>query len=150
MQLLFKHLSATSVTPVRAKENDAGYDLFADLGIGEEVKLFPQARLLIKTNVAACPPVGSYIRIAPRSGLANSHGIMTLAGVVDQGYRDGIGVILYNSGSSVLTIKHADKIAQAIVEQLAPIGEVLSIPYGDSQELPSSDRGKNGYGSSGR
>lgn len=150
MQLLFKHLSPSATTPRRAKEDDAGYDLFADLGFGEEVKLFPQNRILVKTNVAACPPEGSYIRVAPRSGLAVKHGIMTLAGVVDRGYRDGIGVLLYNSGTAAVVFKHGDAIAQAVVEQLAPIVEVKSIPYGSHEELPASDRGKDGFGSTGR
>lgn len=147
MKLLFKRLSNTAYAPTKAHEDDAGYDLRADLGIGNEIAIFPRSRLLVATNITFCPPENTYVRIAPRSGLALKNGIDTFAGVVDRGYRDGIGVILYNSGEQVFVVRHGDKIAQAIVELIAPIEELIDV---GSADLPSSVRGTAGYGSTGR
>lgn len=147
MKLLFKRLSSTAYAPQRAHDTDAGYDLRADLGIGQELAVFPRSRLLVPTNITFCPPENTYVRIAPRSGLAFKHGIDIFAGVIDRGYRDGIGVIVYNSGEQIFVIKHGDKIAQAIVEVIAPIEELVDV---GAAALPSSDRGTAGYGSTGR
>lgn len=147
--LHFKLLTPTAVIPSKAYKDDAGYDLSADLGLGEELTIFPGRRALIETNVAACPPEGSYLRVAPRSGLAHKNGVDVLAGVVDRGYRDGIGVILLNTGSEKIVVKHGDKVAQVIPTQLAPVEELIVLGYGEG-ELPESSRGTKGYGSSGR
>lgn len=144
MKLLFKRLSATAIIPKKAKTDDAGWDLSADLGLGEELTIYPGRRAVIPTNIAVACPSGTYMRIAPRSGLAVKHGIDTLAGVVDAGYRDGIGVVLLNTGDSLFVIKHGDRIAQGIVEMLAPISSMEIV-----DELPSSDRGTGGFGSTG-
>ena len=142
--LLFKRESMTAILPKKAKEGDAGYDLFADLGIGQEVTVFPSNRLRIPTNIAVATPDGTYMRIAPRSGLADKFGIDTMAGVIDQGYRGTIGVILFNTGTTNFVVKHGDKIAQGIIEYVVPT-EVLEV-----DELPPSERGGAGFGSTGR
>jgi len=147
MKLQFKRLSYTSFAPTKAHADDAGFDLRADLGIGEILTIYPGMRMLVPTNIAFAPPEHTYIRIAPRSGLANKYGIDVFAGVIDRGYREGVGVILFNSGKSAFEVQHGDKIAQAIVELIAPIDELFDVGIGD---LPDSERGTNGFGSSGR
>ena len=145
MKLLFKKESPTARIPEKGSKRAAGYDLFADLGLGNEVTLFPGRRLLIPTNIAVATPPDTYLRVAPRSGHANKNGIDVLAGVVDEDYRGTIGVILLNTGSSVFNIKHGDKIAQGIIEMLAPITEVEEVT-----SLPDTERGSAGFGSTGR
>ena len=144
MKLKFKRLTPTAIAPCKNKPNDAGFDLSADLGLGQELSIAPMKWMLIPTNIAVAVEPGYYLRVAPRSGLALKSGIDTLAGVVDSGYRDGIGVILMNFGKVPFTVRHGDRIAQGILEKIAECEEVEEV-----DELPSSERGTLGYGSSG-
>lgn len=107
----------------------------------------PGARALIPTGVAlAIDEMGSdvYARIAPRSGLAWKNGQAVMAGVWDGDFRDGAGVILHNTSSLPVYIKHGDRIAQIIFERIAH--PHLRLIEG---ELPATVRGAGGYGSTG-
>lgn len=88
-------------------------------------------------------PPNTYLRIAPRSGLALKFGIDVLAGVVDPGYTGEIGVILQNLGTEPVHVRKGDKIAQGILEN-AIRADIVEV-----DELSDSDRGSKGYGSSG-
>lgn len=142
--LYIKRESSTAFMPSRGSDRAAGLDLFADLGIGQEVTLFPGRRLLISTGISVATPPNTYLRIAPRSGLALKHGIDTLAGVVDEDYRGSVGVMLINLGEEKFVIKHGERIAQGILELVVP-AEVEEV-----SELPPTDRGAKGFGSTGR
>lgn len=144
MKLFFQKVSPTAILPTKANADDAGYDLCACLGLGESIDIFPGNRALVPTGIAVATPENTYFRVAPRSGHANKNGIDTLAGVVDSGYRGEVGVILLNTGSSKFTIPHGMKIAQGIVEVIAPITEVVEVT-----SLPQSTRGAEGFGSTG-
>ena len=102
----------------------------------------------MKTDLRiACPP-GTYVRIAPRSGLAYKFGIDVGAGVIDADYRGPVGVILFNFGTDEFTIKRGDRIAQAILEQICIPSAIIDVPIDD--ELPNvGTRGDNGFGSTG-
>jgi dUTP pyrophosphatase len=100
-------------------------------------------RLLVKTGIAVELPPHTYLRIAPRSGLANKFGIDVLAGVVDPGYTGEIGVILQNLGDEIMHVRKGDKIAQGILEN-AIRADIVEV-----DELSESERGSKGYGSSG-
>ena len=141
--LYFKKESATAIIPTKGSKGAAGFDLSADLGLGQEIVLYPGRRLLISTGIAVATPPNTYFRIAPRSGLANKFGADVLAGVVDEDYRGVVGVILLNTGDEKIIIKHGDRIAQGIVELVVPC-EVEEV-----DELPPTDRGSNGFGSTG-
>lgn len=93
-------------------------------------------------------PDGYYGRVAPRSGLAVKYGVDVLAGVVDSGYRGEIIVILTRCASDdgfeeALTFPIGSKIAQLIIERVDDCQMV------EAENLPTSDRGMNGFGSSG-
>jgi len=135
-----KKFSPQAIIPSRAHDTDAGYDLHS---IGSHT-LFPHERKLIKTGIGVAIPEGYYGRIAPRSGLAYKHGIDVLAGVIDSGYRNEIGVILINFGDKSVDIENGDRIAQLIIEQCfdAEFAEVEDF-------LDQSDRGTGGFGSTG-
>lgn len=120
--------------------DNAGYDLFS----AEEVEVPAKERRLIKTDIAIRLPVGTYGRIAPRSGLAYKHGIDVLAGVIDRGYSDNVGVILLNTGNTPVKVSVGDKIAQIIIEFYNKPG------FEQVAELSESKRGMGGFGSTGR
>lgn len=131
-----KKLTSLAKTPTHGSDFAAGYDLYST----EEYTLKPLERKLFKTNIALAIPSGLYGRIAPRSGLAYKDGIDTMAGVIDEDYRDDVGVILINLGSVDKTISAGERIAQIIFETYTPAG------FQDVVDLPASER-KGGFGS---
>ena len=164
--LNFKKLSPTAITPTKAHTTDAGFDLYAD----EDVVLKYGETAAIKTNIAIELPEGYVADVRPRSGLTLNTGLRVHYGTVDSGYRDGIGIICENgshiqndennknriykvaSGTlhhasiweqEVIIIKQGQKIAQLVI---LPIPE---IELKEVNELSDSDRGVNGFGSTG-
>ena len=106
--------------------------------------------VLIFTDIAIELPVGSYGRIAPRSGLAAAHGITVDAGVIDRDYTGNVGVVVVNRSNQNYQIHAGDRIAQLICERaLQPvIREQDSLST--SCVLPTVGvRGSKGFGSSG-
>ena len=88
-------------------------------------------------------PEGLAGLIWPRSGLSVKKGIDVLAGVVDAGYRGEIMVCLYNTSDEDVEINRGDRIAQIIFQEV-PLVSLI-----ESEELETSQRGSNGFGSTG-
>ena len=128
--------------PARAREHDAGLDLYA----AEAVTIEPGARALISTGIALAIPEGYAGFVLPRSGLALRHGITQLnaPGLIDPGYRGEVKVLLVNHGRAAATIARGDRIAQLVIQRVEPT-ELVEV-----DELPPSDRGAEGFGSTGR
>ena len=105
--------------PVQGSAGAAGLDIHATTGTW---RVFAGQQKLIKTGVylTRCPE-DVYLRVSPRSKLANKHGINVLAGVIDSDYRGEICVILQNTGRLDVTFKQGDAIAQLIPTQLANV-----------------------------
>lgn len=135
-----KRLTKTAILPTRGSTYSAGADLYAD----EEKIINPGQRALIATGVAAKAPEGTYIRIAPRSGMALHKGLDVLAGVVDADYSGQIMVILLNTGNEAVDIKAGDRIAQAITECIV-ISEIEEV-----DDFEETERGSAGFGSTGQ
>ena len=162
MEILLSTLSPLAIIPTRANDTDAGYDLYAT----EDYILKPLERKVFKTNIAMAIPIGYYGRIAPRSGRAVKEGLDVLAGVIDESFRGDIGVVLINLNrphvsddmlsptplqalmgekgtQQFISIRKGEKIAQIIIEKChAAYWKVVA-------ELPASNRGEKGFGSSG-
>jgi dUTP pyrophosphatase len=138
-------LSEHAILPTRGSEYAAGLDLSA---AEDTIVKANGGRVLVKTDLRiACPP-GTYVRIAPRSGLAYKYGIDVGAGVIDADYRGPVGVILFNFGTEDFTIQRGDRIAQAILEQICIPSSIIDVPL--EEELPTvGTRGENGFGSTG-
>ena len=145
LPLYVQRLSEHAIIPTRGSEYAAGFDLSASEDI---VVKGNGGRALVKTDLRiACPP-GTYMRIAPRSGLAYKFGIDVGAGVIDADYRGPVGVILFNFGTEDFSIQRGDRIAQAILEQICIPSSIIDVSLDD--ELPSvGTRGENGFGSTG-
>lgn len=129
--------------PAYATEHSAGLDLLA--AVKENVVVKPGERMLIPTGISIALPDGYEAQVRPRSGLALKHGISLVnsPGTIDADYRGEIGVILINHGATDFTIERGMRIAQMVIAPYsrAQFSEVL--------ELPSSDRGAGGFGSTG-
>ncbi len=121
----------------------AGMDLPA--AVPAELVLAPGERALIPTGLAIALPAGHEAQIRPRSGLAarNGIGVLNSPGTIDADYRGEIKVILINLGDAPFTVERGMRIAQMVV---AP---VTRIEWREVAELPQSDRGDGGFGSTG-
>ena len=130
--------------PVYAKPGDAGADLVA----AESVVLDAGGgRALISTGVAIAIPEGFAGFVQPRSGLALKHGITCLntPGLIDSGYRGELKVLLVNTDpSEAFEVNKGERIAQLVIQR------VEECDFQVVEELPDSERGETGFGSSGR
>ena len=130
-----------AVLPERAYAGDAGLDLTAC----DRVELAPGARALVPTGLAVAIPDGYAGYVQPRSGLAARHGIsiVNTPGLVDAGYRGELLVNLVNlDARETFVIEPGMRIAQLVVLELPEVA-----PY-EVDELPESERGVRGFGSS--
>ena len=128
--------------PSYAKPGDAGLDLRSRV----DLKLEPGMRALVPTGLAIAIPEGYVGLVHPRSGLAIKNGIsmVNTPGTIDSGYRGEIAVILINHDrEETFEIKRGDRIAQLVIQQVE-IAELVAV-----EELPTSQRGAGGFGSSG-
>ena len=128
--------------PTRAYPGDAGLDLVAC----ERHELAPGGRALVGTGIAIAIPEGHAGLVTPRSGLAASHGItiVNTPGLVDAGYRGELRVILHNTDpGEAFVVEPGMRIAQLVI---VPVPEAT---LREVDQLPPSERGEGGFGSSG-
>ncbi len=128
--------------PTYAQPGDAG----ADLRAAESLVIPPGGRALVPTGLRFALPAGYVAFVVPRSGLAVKHGITVLnaPGTIDAGYRGEIMVPLLNTDQQqAFAIEPGDRIAQLIV---MPVSRAVFVPV---SELPESERGAGGFGSTG-
>ena len=141
MKIPLKRLDRELPIPAQAHPGDGGVDLYAAV----DIRLTPGERSLVPTGVAVAIPAGFAGLVTPRSGLAVSSGIgiVNAPGLVDSGYRGELKVILVNHGAETVDIRRGDRIAQLVVVAVEA-QELVEV-----EELPSSFRGEDGFGSTG-
>jgi len=140
-ELPVKRLHDAATLPTRAYEGDAGLDLSAC----ERVELGPGERAVVSTGVAVAIPEGHAGLVLPRSGLAVRHGIgkVNAPGLIDAGYRGELKVVLLNTDrNESFVVEPGMRIAQLV---LVPVALPEPVEVAD---LPGSDRGERGFGSS--
>jgi dUTP pyrophosphatase len=144
MILSIKKLYNDVISPKYGSAFAAGLDLCAY----GEYTIEPHTRLVISTGICiewnGSEANNYYLRIAPRSGLSVKNSIDVGAGVIDYDYRGPIKVILFNFSDEDFIVKKHDKIAQLILEKI----NRPNIELGE--QLDNTERGSNGFGSSGR
>jgi dUTP pyrophosphatase len=143
IELPVVRLREGAVVPERAYAGDAGLDLAAC----ERVELGPGERAVVPTGLAVAIPEGYAGFVQPRSGLAARDGISVVnsPGLVDSGYRGEIKVVLLNTDRRrAWTAEAGERIAQLVV---VPVPELEPV---EVEELPTSERGARGFGSSRR
>jgi len=142
IELPIQRLRDDAVVPERAYEGDAGLDLAAC----ERLELGPGERAVVGTGLAVAIPEGFAGFVQPRSGLADRNGITIVnsPGLIDCGYRGELKVILHNTDrTDPFVIEPGMRIAQLVV---LPVPEVELL---EVDELPATERGVRGHGSSG-
>jgi dUTP pyrophosphatase len=141
IELPIRRLRGEAVVPRRAYAGDAGFDLAAC----ERVELAPGQRATVGTGLAVAVPAGYAGFVQPRSGLASRHGltIVNSPGLVDCGYRGEVRVVLLNTDATEpFVVEPGMRIAQLVV---VPVPGVEPV---EVDELPQSERGVRGFGSS--
>lgn len=142
-ELRFQRLDPRAVVPSRAHAGDAGLDLCCL----EAVELAAGERTRVATGIAIELPAGHAGLIVPRSGLAAKHGvsIVNAPGLIDQGYRGELQVLLLNTDRSApVSLNAGERIAQLVVISVAELTPL------EVDSLGESSRGEKGFGSSGR
>jgi dUTP pyrophosphatase len=141
IELPIRRLREDAVVPGRAYTGDAGLDLAAC----DQFELGPGDRAVIGTGLAVAIPDGHAGFVQPRSGLAARHGlsVVNAPGLIDSGYRGEIRVVLLNTDlREAFVVEPGMRIAQLVV---LPVPELELV---ETDELPESERGVRGFGSS--
>ena len=142
IELPVRRLRDDAVLPTRAYSGDAGLDLVAC----ERRELGPGERSSVGTGIAVAIPEGHAGLVTPRSGLAAHNGItmVNAPGLVDAGYRGELRVILLNTDRrEPFVVEPGMRIAQLVI---VPVPQAV---VREVDELPGSERGAGGFGSSG-
>lgn len=127
--------------PTRKYPSDAGADLRAR--IDQSILLHPERSVKIPTGVAVEIPEGFVGDVRPRSGAA-VEGKLTISGTIDSNYRGEIHLNVLNVSDKTLVIEPKERLAQLVILPY------LTASFSRVHELSESDRGKNGFGSTGR
>ena len=135
--LLFTKLSHNATSPRRSTPHSAGLDLFS----AEKLLIPSRSQAVIQTDISVVLPIGTYGRVAARSGLAVKNSIAVMAGVIDRDYTGNLKVILFNHSETDFNVSKGQGIAQLIIERISmpKLVEVSS--------LPETYRGDKGFGS---
>ena len=130
--------------PSYATASSSGMDLRAC--VPEPIELKPLERALIPTGIRICIPDGFEAQVRPRSGLAVEFGVTVLntPGTIDADYRGEVKVILINLGAEPFVVRSGDRVAQMVFHKTARVS------WREVDELPQTERGSGGFGSTGR
>ena len=144
IRILVKRLNSDAKLPMRAHPNDAGADVFATskryIDIDHDV-------ISYGTGIALAIPDGYWVDLRARSsvyktGLFLANGV----GTIDSGYRGEVRAVFYTNYASITGYNVGDKIAQLVV---MPNVSPLDVEFVEVDELPDSERGESGFGSTG-
>ena len=139
-----KRLPGTEDLPLPAyqTEHAAGMDLIASEGL----TIAPGERTTVGTGLTVAIPENHEAQIRPRSGLALKHGVtlVNTPGTIDADYRGEIRVILINHGGESFVVERGERIAQMV---FAPVSRAI---WDVVEELPDTERGEGGFGSTGK
>lgn len=144
LELKLKRLTDTAKIPTKAHDNDACFDIYAD--INEDIVINPHETVKVHTGFATNIPHGYWGAIFARSGLASKQGLRPAQGVpvIDEPYTGEWLIPLHNDGETVQTIHYGDRIAQFM---LLPwyVTNIIEV-----DELTQTERGEGGFGSTGK
>jgi dUTP pyrophosphatase len=139
-----KKVSETAVVPERQSIGAAGFDLYAD--IDKPIEIAPHETVLIQSGIAFEIPKNYFGAIYARSGISTRRGLRpaTCVSVIDSDYRGSVGLPIHNDGECVGVIEPHERVAQIVFQKAL----IVDLELVDS--LEDTDRGDNGFGSSGR
>lgn len=138
-----KRVTNTAIIPKRQSIGAAGYDLYAD--IQNPVEVEPHKAAMVFSGVAFSIPQNYFGAIYARSGLAIKEGLRpaTCVSVIDSDYRGNVGLPIYNDSDTKKTINPHERVAQIVFQK------ALMVDLEVVDHLDDTERGANGFGSSG-
>ena len=144
VKVLVKKLNSLAKLPSYKTDGASGMDLMAC--IEKPINLEPGKSCLVPTGLSVAFSEKYEIQIRPRSGLAakNSISVLNTPGTIDSDYRGELKIILFNHSNENFIINNNDRVAQMV---LTPI---VKMELEEINELPNSDRGDGGFGSTGK
>ena len=143
VDVLIRRLDPDLPLPAYALPGDAG----ADLRTAVDVELAPGERAVVPTGIAVAMPEGYAAFVHPRSGLAARYGVslVNTPGTIDSGYRGEIKIIMVNlDRKDPVSFSRGDRVSQLVFQR------VERARFTEVDELPGSERGDGGHGSTGR
>lgn len=140
----YKKLDVNAKMPTRGSERAAGVDLYA--ASTYDIIIQPHQTVKVGTGIAVSIPHSYFGAIFARSGLATKKGLRpaNAVGVVDSDYRGEVIVALHNDTNNIQVVEAGDRIAQLV---LIPY---LNFEFEEVEELDETERGEDGFGSTGR
>lgn len=139
--LLFKRLTSTALSPTKAYEDDAGFDLYCD----DDLVIEPSTFVDVPLGVAIKVPEGTWGLLTARSSTLRKHGLMVAQGVIDCGYTGPLFAGVWNMTDKPVHVTRGMRLVQYILINNAS----LNVQAREVAELPKTDRGASGFGSSG-
>ena len=139
-----KKMNESAIIPTRGSDAAAGYDLYAILD-NEQFAIAPHSTVMIDTGLAFALPDNTFGAIFARSGLASKKGLRpgNCVGVIDSDYRGSVKVALHNDSNKFQVITANERVAQLVILPYIPV------EFEEVNELDETNRGKNGFGSTG-
>lgn len=143
IQIKYIKLKENAIEPTRGSAAAAGYDLYA--AIEDSIVIPAHSTVKIGTGLAFALPEGTFTAIFARSGLATKQGLRpaNCVGVCDSDYRGEYIVALHNDTDNEQTINPGDRIAQMVLMSYLPM------TFQQTDSLDETERGQNGFGSTG-
>ena len=143
-KVLIKKLDSAVQLPAYKSTGASGMDLMAF--IKKPINIKPNSSSLIPTGLSVAFSENFEIQIRPRSGLAakNNISVLNTPGTIDSDYRGEIKVIIYNHSNKDFIINNGDRIAQMVFTP------VVKMELEETNELPQTLRGNDGFGSTGK
>ena len=144
VKILVKKSNPAIELPSYKTNGASGMDLMA--WVDNPIILKPGTSCLVPTGISVAFPQEYEVQVRPRSGLAakNNISVLNTPGTIDSDYRGEIKIILFNHGNEDFIINNKDRIAQMV---LTPI---IKMQLEETNELPDTNRGEGGFGSTGK
>lgn len=139
--LLYRVLTPTGLAPTKAYVDDAGFDLYCDA----EMVIEPHTFVDVPLGVAIKVPEGTWGLLTARSSTLRKHGLMVAQGVIDCGYTGPLFAGVWNMTDEPVKVEPGMRLVQYILMTNAS----LNVEAQQVDELPKTDRGASGFGSSG-
>lgn len=130
-----------AVMPKYAHVGDSGFDIYTV----ERTIIYPHSRKVLMTGLKMEIAMGYECQIRPRSGVSAKTNITVIEGTIDSGYRGHVGIIAHNTGEYMITIEKGERIAQGVINKIPCVLLVQC----EEDELSTTTRGDNGFGSTG-
>lgn len=139
--LLYRVLTSSGLAPTKAYADDAGFDLYCDA----ELVIEPHTFVDVPLGVAIKVPEGTWGLLTARSSTLRKYGLMVAQGIIDCGYTGPLFAGVWNMTNKPVLIEPGMRLVQYILIQNAS----LDVQAQEVAELPKTDRGASGFGSSG-